>query len=299
MSNPGIAVADAIHSTGIHLTMRAGFIGLGHIGADMAQALVAPPFELTVFDVVPAALKRFEAIARLAGCAAEVGRHSEIVGVCVRDDAQLRAVLTGSEGLLEGMGKGGIVLVHSTVRATTIRELARVASERGVDLIDAAVSRTVQGAATRFVCSMVGGDPSIMERARPVLEAFSTAIVHAGPLGAGMVIKACNNLTTFIQFIAAHESFRLAEANGIDPIVLRRVMTENGNLTPSMAAFMNFRTPATARPDPPELAALRTRMGRLSEKDLEVALELARDSGLTLPATERARSLILGVFENK
>jgi 3-hydroxyisobutyrate dehydrogenase-like beta-hydroxyacid dehydrogenase len=281
------------------LTMRVGFIGLGHIGAAMAQALVAPPFELTVFDVVPEALKRFEAIARLAVSAADVARHSEIVGVCVRDDVQLRAVLTGPEGLLEGMGKGGIILVHSTVRAMTIRDLAGVAAERGIHLIDAAVSRTVQGAATRFVCSMVGGDPSVMERARPMLEAFSTTIVHAGSLGAGMVIKACNNLTTFIEFIAAHESFRLAEANGIDPAVLRQVMTENGNLTPSMAAFMNFRASDRTRPDPPELAALRTQMGKLSEKDLDVALDLARDSGLALPATERARALIRDVFENK
>jgi 3-hydroxyisobutyrate dehydrogenase-like beta-hydroxyacid dehydrogenase len=279
--------------------MRVGFIGLGHIGADMAKSLAAPPFELTVFDVAPGALSRFEGIARLGGTAADVGRHSEIVGVCVRDDVQLRAALTGPDGLLEGIGKRGIILVHSTVRATTIRELAVVASERGVDLIDAAVSRTVHGEAARFVCSMVGGDPAIMERARPVLEAFSTAIVHAGPLGAGMVIKACNNLTTFIEYTAAHESFRLAEANGIDPTVLRQVMTANGNLTPSMAAFMNFRATGTTRLGQAEFAQLQTRMGKLCEKDLDVALDLASDSGLTLPATERARALILNVFENK
>jgi 3-hydroxyisobutyrate dehydrogenase-like beta-hydroxyacid dehydrogenase len=280
--------------------MRVGFIGLGHIGADMTKSLAAAPFELTVFDVAPGALSRFEGIARLVGSAADVGRHSEIVGVCVRDDVQLRAALTGPDGLLEGIGKRGIILVHSTVRATTIRELAVVASERGVDLIDAAVSRTVQGqAVARFVCSMVGGDPVIMERARPVLEAFSTAIVHAGPLGAGMVIKACNNLTTFIEYTAAHESFRLAEANGIDPTVLRQVMTANGNLTPSMAAFMNFRATGTTRLGQAEFAQLQTRMGKLCEKDLDVALDLASDSGLRLPATERARALILDVFENK
>jgi 3-hydroxyisobutyrate dehydrogenase len=103
--------------------MRVGFIGLGHIGADMAKSLAAPPFELTVFDVAPAPLGRFEGIARLGGSAADVGRHSEIVSVCVRDDTQLRAVLTGPRGLLEGLGKRAIILVHSTVRAATIREL--------------------------------------------------------------------------------------------------------------------------------------------------------------------------------
>ncbi|MDB6100819.1 MAG: putative oxidoreductase [Gammaproteobacteria bacterium] len=281
------------------MVARVGFIGLGHIGADMAESLVAPAFELTVFDVAPAAMARFEGIARLAGCAADVGRHSEIVGVCVRDDQQLRTALMDPQGLLEGLGREAIILVHSTVRATTIRELAGVASERGVDLIDAAVSRTVYGKASRFVCSMVGGDPALLERARPVLEAFSTAIVHAGPLGSGMVIKTCNNLVTFIEYTAAHESFRLAAANGVDPAVLRRVMTENGNLTPSMAAFIESRATGPARLGQAEFAELQTRIGKLSEKDLDVALDLARDSGLTLAATERVRALILQVFTHQ
>jgi len=80
-----------------------GFIGLGHIGSDMAKSLVAPPFELTVFDVAPA----LSAVSRESpGWPAPLrcGRHSEIVGVCVRDDVQLRAALTGPDGLLEGIG---------------------------------------------------------------------------------------------------------------------------------------------------------------------------------------------------
>jgi 3-hydroxyisobutyrate dehydrogenase-like beta-hydroxyacid dehydrogenase len=146
---------------------------------------------------------------------------------------------------------------------------------------------------------MVGGDPALLERARPVLEAFSTAIVHAGPLGSGMVIKTCNNLVTFIEYTAAHESLRLAAANGVDPAVLRRVMTENGNLTPSMAAFIESRATGPARLGQAEFAELQTRIGKLSEKDLDVALDLARDSGLTLAATERVRALILQVFTHQ
>jgi 3-hydroxyisobutyrate dehydrogenase len=113
------------------------------------------------------------------------------------------------------------------------------------------------------------------------------------------VLKACNNLTTFIEFTAAHESFRLAEAKGVDSTALRQVMTANGNLTPSMAAFMNYRATGPVHLGDAEFAALQTRMGKLCEKDLDVALELAGDSGLALPATERARALILDVFENK
>jgi 3-hydroxyisobutyrate dehydrogenase-like beta-hydroxyacid dehydrogenase len=114
-----------------------------------------------------------------------------------------------------------------------------------------------------------------------------------------MVIKACNNLVTFIEYTAAHESFRLATANGVDPAVLRRVMTENGNLTPSMAAFIDSRATGPARLGQAEFAALQTRIGELCAKDLDVALDLARDCALTLAATERVRALILNVFENK
>lgn len=278
--------------------MRVGFIGLGHIGAPMARALAAPPFELTVFDVVPEALAAFEGAARLAATPAEVGRNAEIVGVCVRDDDQVRTVLGGPNGLLAGLGKGAIVLVHSTVLASTVRDLAGAAAKRGIDLIDAAVTRTVHGDATKFVCSMVGGDPSILERARLVLEAFSTEIVPAGPLGGGMVVKACNNLTTYLEFLAAHESFRLAQANGVDAAVLHRVMTGNGNLTPSMGAFMKARLTGALQADNAEHRAFRTRVGKLGEKDIDVALALARDVGLALPAAEAARALILDMFEN-
>ena len=278
--------------------MRVGFIGLGHIGAPMARALAAPPFELTVFDVVPEALDRFEDTARLAASPAEVGRNADIVGVCVRDDEQVRTVLGGPDGLLAGLGKGGIILVHSTVLAITVRDLANAAAQRGIDLIDAAVTRTVHGEANQFVCSMVGGDPAIIERARPFLDAFSTQIVPAGPLGGGMVVKACNNLTTFLEFLAAHEAFRLAEANGVAASVLQQVMTGNGNMTPSMAAFMKARITGAMQPNTPDARAFRTRIGKLSEKDLDVALALGREVGLSLPATESARALILDMFEN-
>jgi 3-hydroxyisobutyrate dehydrogenase len=104
---------------------------------------------------------------------------------------------------------------------------------------------------------------------------------------------------TFGEYTAAHESFRLAAANGVDAAVLHRVMTENGNLTPSMTAFIDSRTSGPARLGQAEFAEARTRIGKLSENGLDVALDLAHDSGLILAATERVRALILEVFENK
>ena len=92
---------------------------------------------------------------------------------------------------------------------------------------------------------MVGGDSADIARVRPVLAATCRRIVYAGPLGAGMVLKAANNLVTMLQLVAAHESHALVRAAGLDPRLLDEVMTENGNLTDTMRRFLEFRVSGT------------------------------------------------------
>jgi 3-hydroxyisobutyrate dehydrogenase len=111
-----------------------------------------------------------------------------------------------------------------------------------------------------------------------------------------MVLKACNNLVTYIQLMAGHESFGLARAYGLDPALLRRVMTENGNLTDSMARYQDFRAHGAAQLGADGFAAFLARTRGLAEKDLEVALALAGSVGLALPGSEVARRAAAQVF---
>ena len=116
----------------------------------------------------------------------------------MRHDADVTAVVSGPDGLLDTIRPGGIIAIHSTVLPKTIRALAETAEAKGVHLIDAAVSGGPAGAAARTLVTMVGGDAAILEQARPMLAAFSGTIVHAGAIGMGMALKLCNNLVTYM-----------------------------------------------------------------------------------------------------
>ena len=278
-------------------SMKVGFIGLGNLGAPMARRLLRPEFELTVLDNHPEALRPFEGTAarRTTDCA-ELARWAEVIAVCVRDDVELLAVAYGAASLCDSIASGATVLVHSTVRPQTVLDLADALADRGARVLDAAVTGGAHLAATGDLCAMVGGATEDLVRARPVLEACCRRIIHAGPLGTGMTLKAANNLVTMLQLLAAHESDRLARAAGLDAALLRDVMTENGNLTDTMRQFLEFRDTGPAQLGAEGYGEFQERMGQLAAKDLAVGLDIAREAGIELPGAGAARPLMPGVF---
>lgn len=277
--------------------MKVGFIGLGNLGAPMARRLLRPEFELVVHDNHADALRGFEGTAaRMTVNCGELAAWAEVIGVCVRDEVELLAVAYGSESLCDSVARGAIVLVHSTVRPQAVLDLADALAERGARVLDAAVTGGAHLAASGELCAMVGGEVADLARARPVLDACCQRVIHAGPLGAGMTLKAANNLVTMLQLLAAHESDRLARAGGLDPGLLREVMTENGNLTDTMRRFLEFRGSGPAQLGAHAYRRFQERMSQLGKKDLEVALEIAREAGIELPGASAARPLMPGVF---
>jgi 3-hydroxyisobutyrate dehydrogenase-like beta-hydroxyacid dehydrogenase len=272
--------------------MKVGFIGVGNIGKPMAEQLAQPPFDLTVFDVSAAARDAFAGKARIATSPEELGRHADLVGICVRHDADVTAVVTGDDGLLTSLAPGSLIAIHSTVRPATVRTLAGIAAEKGVTIIDAGVSGGPMGAAARKLVSMVGGEAEAVERARPMLEAFSGTIIHAGGLGMGMSLKLCNNLVTYMQLLSAIEGFGLAIAGGLDPTVLRDVMAANGNLTTAMGQYEDFCRTGPARMGQDAYLAFKDATAGLAEKDLDFALAFADDVGFPIKGTETVRELI-------
>jgi 3-hydroxyisobutyrate dehydrogenase len=277
--------------------MKVGFIGLGNLGAPMARRLLRPEFDLIVHDNHAEALRPFEGTAaRVTSSCAELARSSEVIAVCVRDDIEMLAVAYGDGSLSDSIGPGTTVIVHSTLRPQTVRDLGETLALRGGRIVDAAVTGGAQLAASGELCAMVGGDSADLARVRPVLAATCRRIVHAGPLGAGMVLKAANNLVTMLQLVAAHESQALVRAVGLDPALLGEVMTENGNLTDTMRRFLEFRASGPASLGERGYREFEHRMGRLGAKDLQVALDVARDAGIELPGAAAARTLMEAVF---
>lgn len=258
-----------------NMVTRTAFVGLGNIGGPMARRMAGAFPGSHVYDVHRPTAERLADVASVATDLAELGRAAETVAVCVRDDDDVLSVM---DGLLSTMREGTII-IHSTVRPSTVRRAAEDARRHGVDVIDAAVSGGADGAARGQLTAMVGGTDAAVRRITPVLESYCSDIIHAGDLGTGMALKLCNNLVTYAELSAALDAYRLAAALGLDPAQLTAVMTNNGNLTPSMRQYVGFRETGAAAIGHDAFRASQEALASLGEKDLSLALEAAKEAG--------------------
>lgn len=260
--------------------LRVGFIGLGQIGAPMAERLTGWPGGLVVFDLRAEASEPFLAHgATLAASVADLGAACQVVSVMVLDDEQVRAVVAD---LLTTMAPGGVIAVHSTIRAETAEELAAVAAARGVHVIDAPVSGGFMGAHGGTLAVMVGGERAAYEQVKDVFACFATVVVHMGPAGAGTRTKLARNLLHFVAYTAAFEAQRLAEAAGLDLLKLARVVRHSDSVTGGPGAIMVRDHTGQLHPGD-DLFDIFSHTRDLGEKDLTLALEMADRLGVDLP----------------
>lgn len=266
--------------------IRAGFIGLGNIGKPMAARLVEAGFETTVFDLAAQPLAELEAAgARPAASPGELAAACDVIGVCVRDDADVRSVICGPGGIVHGAAAGTVVAVHSTVLPATVEEVGAQAAATGVRVIDACITGGQSGAEQGTLTYMVGGAAEDLERCRPAFETSAKLIVHTGALGTGAATKLCNNLITYLSFLATFEASLLASAAGLSHEALEQVARSNGNMGEQQVAFAALhRLPDEVRKEPGFQEHVRGFM-TLAEKDLALTLRYAREHGVTLPAT--------------
>ena len=206
--------------------MRVGFIGLGSQGAPMARQIIDGGYDTTLWARRPASLEPYaDTAAKVAGSPAELGATSDLVCICVVGDADVEEVLGGDTGVLAGMAEGGIIAIHSTVHPDTCRRLAETAAAKGVSVIDAPVSGGAPAVAERRLLVMVGGEPVVVERCRPVFETFANPIVHLGDLGSGQLTKLLNNLLFTANVATAKTTLMLGEALGVSASSLAEVIT--------------------------------------------------------------------------
>ena len=273
---------------------RLGYVGLGNIGGPMAGRLAKWPGGLTVFDLAPDAVaKVVDQGARAASSLSELAASSDIIGICVRDDAQVRTVVTG---LLEGAAPGTIVTVHSTISPETAVDLAAVCAERGVTLLDAPISGGAPGAEQGRLAVMVGGPRDAYVRLKEPFALTSDMLVHAGDdVGAGTKMKLARNLLHFISFAATAEASRLAQAAGIDVAKLGKVVRHTDAITGGAGAIMLRDTTAPIEPDD-FWYGIFTHVRELGEKDLSLALSLGDTLDVELPlGTEALADLATGL----
>ncbi len=261
-----------------------GVIGLGDIGSGVAAGLVRAGVDLVVCDIRAESTAPFADTARLASDPAELGRLVDVVVVAVVTDEQVLAVLDGAGGALSRARPGSTVVIVSTISPSTLTRVAELAGVCGVSVVDCGVSGGPSSAAEGALISMIGGDDDVVERIRPVLEAFSSLVVRMGPLGSGLQAKLARNLVQYASWLAAYEAQVLAEAAGIELAKLAQVIKASDARIGGASTLMFRRTVAPFSPDDDAglVQAMRT-AASLAHKDLRAAMELGDALGLHLP----------------
>jgi len=272
------------HSSPTDGSPTVGVIGLGDIGSGVASGLVRAGIDLVVCDVRPESTAPFAASARVATDPAELGALVDVVVVAVVTDDQVLAVLDGAAGALAGARPGSTILILSTVAPRTVARVAELARAGDVHVADCGVSGGPTAAAEGALVSMIGGDDAVVERIRPVLDAFSSLVVRMGPLGAGLQAKLARNLVQYASWLAAYEAQVLAEAADIDLAKLAQVIKASDARIGGASTLMFRRTvaPFSSEDDAGLVQAMRT-AATLAHKDLRAAMELGASLGIELP----------------
>lgn len=265
-----------------------GIVGLGEMGLPMALNLARAGLSPAVYDLrsEPVA-EAVRAGAHAAETPAALAASADVVGLVVRDEAQTLAALLGEAGLLAGGAPGRLLVLHSTVGPSGARRIAEEAARVGHRLLDAPVSGMRMAAEAGTLSFLVGGDAADLERARAGLEAMGKRIFHLGPVGAGQAGKLANNLVSLSTVMFVAEGVALAKAEGLaEERVLEVLAASSGDSW--IVRNWQFVRHRWRNEHPLGGPGVADMVG----KDLRLALELAAELSLPVPAAALAAQLV-------
>jgi 3-hydroxyisobutyrate dehydrogenase-like beta-hydroxyacid dehydrogenase len=259
---------------------KIGFIGLGLMGRPMAANLLRAGFAVTVWNRTRSKAEQLvKAGAQSAQTAREAAEQADVLVTIVSDPPALESVLWG-EGVLEALRRGSVLVDSSTVSPALERRVAQKCAERGVEFLDAPVTGGTWGAEKGELVFMVGGKASTLERVEPVLGAMGKKWFHLGDAGAGQTVKLAMNLILALEVQALAEALALISGAGVAAEKLIGVM----QASMARAPVLDIKAPMMLKHDFTPSFPL-----RLMHKDLGLALELANQIGVPLPACASAR----------
>ncbi len=247
---------------------RVGFIGLGDQGGPMAEAIGEQGFELHVFALRTASLSAVAAVPHVVhDSAADLAGSVDLIGLCLRDDADIWNVLD-DQGLLAHIAPGTIVVNHGTGDPDEAKRIDAHVAQAEATYLDAPVSGGSPGARARTLTTFVGGPVDLFEAALPVFAAFSDTVRRMGPVGAGQLTKLFNNALTITNMKNAEDVLTLANRLGLDlPALVEVIGTSSG----ASAALRTIGTDLT-----PELAE---HVHQLMIKDMHHFADAVRTAG--------------------
>ena len=250
--------------------MRIAVIGLGTMGAPMAENLIKAGFEVTVQNRTRSREEALEALgAARAATPAAAASDAEIILTCVSDTPDVERVLLDPEtGAINELKEGGLVIDCSSIAPEATRHVAEQFRARGIGFVDAPLSGGSEGAIRGTLTVMCGGSEEDFERARPILQVIGSKITRIGPVGCGQIAKVANQVVIAGTYMALGEALTLAFRAGADPEKV--VEAIGGGVAGSW--ILNNRSGKMLQDDYP----LGFRL-RLHRKDLGIALDTARE----------------------
>jgi 3-hydroxyisobutyrate dehydrogenase len=199
------------------MSQRVGYIGLGNLGFHLAHSLLKAGHQVTVTDLNRAIAEPLLAAgASWADSPKAVGEASDVVFTCLPSPRAIDAVLTGPNGLLEGLAPGSTWIDNSTNDQEETLRLAGIATARGIRVLESPVTGGVHKAAAGDITVLVGGDEALFHEHEALLATIGNPVLYMGPLGSAAVIKVITNMLAFIHLVAAGEALMLAKRGGLD-----------------------------------------------------------------------------------
>jgi 3-hydroxyisobutyrate dehydrogenase-like beta-hydroxyacid dehydrogenase len=267
-----------------------GLIGLGLMGSPMGANILKAGFPLMVWNrTASRAEPLVKQGAKFAANPRDVASQVDLLITIVSDPAALEEVLWGANGAMDGLRRGSIYIDSSTVSPDLARRAAKACADRGVDFLDAPVTGGNWGAEKGELVFMIGGEARVLDRAKPVLDVLGKKFFLLGPNGAGQTVKLGMNLILAMQVDALAEALAVVTAAGVQGERLVEVLQSSMG----RAALLDIKAPLMLKKEYQSSFPL-----RLMQKDLRLALELAREHGVNLPAATAAYATYTAVKDS-
>lgn len=255
---------------------KVGLIGLGLMGLPMGRNLLKAGFALTVWNRTRSKAEKLEQEgAKAANSPQDVAADSDVTFTIVSDPPALEQVLWGESGALLGLRKGSVLIDSSTVSPALARRISHACAERGADFLDAPVTGGTWGAEKGELIFMVGGKREVLDRVEPVLQSVGKRFFLLGPNGSGQTVKLAMNLILALEVQALAEGLELVTRAGVAGERLIEVLQSSMGRAP----VLDVKAPVILKRDFTPSFPL-----RLMLKDVGLAMELAKENGIRLPA---------------
>ena len=275
------------------------FIGLGNMGAPMAENLLKAGYGLSVYDLSAEATARLQqAGAKVADSPKDAVQNAQVVISMLPAGKHVHSVYLGeggfleegsTNGLLAELPKGTLVIDSSTIAAADARMVAEAATKLGIDFLDAPVSGGTGGAIAGTLTFIVGGEDKAFAKAEQILAVMGKNIFHAGDHGAGQVAKICNNMLLGILMAGTAEAINLGVKNGLDPKVLSDIMLQSSGRNWTLEVYNPY--PQVMENVPSSNGYQGGFMSKLMQKDLNLAMQTAQNTNVKTPMGAKATEL--------